>query len=349
MAADELLQPLGQKRPSRRLALPRIGLLGLTAGCVVAAAVGILAWVLAVNDPLGGEPVAVARIEKARPDVGAPGADKPATGTWARLAAEPTTEPPPSRPAEAVGSDPVQPAAEPAPKPPEPRIQEAAPAPSSLTLSPAPDPRLVERSRHGSLPRVAEDGSRPADVYARPVVHLAGATVARVAVVVGGMGLSTRTTREAIEQLPGAVTLAFAPYGEGLGRWAASARQDGHEIMLQAPMEPFDYPDNDPGPKTLLAAAAKEQNLDRLHWQMSRFAGYTGILNYMGARFTSTQEALTPVLYELRKRGVFYVDDGSSPRSLAVEVARGIGLPALRATMMLDAAPSKEAIDGKLA
>lgn len=37
---------------------------------------------------------------------------------------------------------------------------------------------------------------------------------------------------------------------------ATRAREAGHEILLQLPMEPFDYPDSDPGPQTLLASAA---------------------------------------------------------------------------------------------
>ena len=63
-------------------------------------------------------------------------------------------------------------------------------------------------------------------------------------------------------------------------------------------MEPFDYPDNDPGPQTLLTSLSAEQNLDRLHWLMSRFQGYVGIANFMGARFTATEQALAPVLKE---------------------------------------------------
>ena len=52
-------------------------------------------------------------------------------------------------------------------------------------------------------------------------------------------------------------------------------------------MEPFDYPDNDPGPQTLLTSLTPDQNIDRLHWLMSRFQGYVGIVSYMGARFTA--------------------------------------------------------------
>ena len=100
--------------------------------------------------------------------------------------------------------------------------------------------------------------------------------------MVGGLGIGANTTADALRKLPGPMTLAFAPYGGDLERQAARAREAGHEVMLQVPMEPFDYPDNDPGPHTLLTSIDAGQNLDRLHWLMSRFQGYVGIVNSMG-------------------------------------------------------------------
>src|SRR5262249_41081308 len=143
----------------------------------------------------------------------------------------------------------------------------------------------------------------------------------RIALVMTGLAVSGATTSEALAKLPGAVTLAFTPYGTDVDRVAARARGEGHEILLQVPMEPFDYPDNDPGPETLLISLAPEQNVDRLQWSMSRLQGYVGVTNYMGARFTGNDQAFTPVLREIAKRGLVYIDDGTSPRSLASQIA----------------------------
>ena len=119
-------------------------------------------------------------------------------------------------------------------------------------------------------------------------------------------------------------------------------------MLLQVPMEPFDYPDNDPGPQTLLMSLSAEQNIDRLHWLMSRFQGYVGITNYMGARFTATEQALAPVLKETGKRGLIYFDDGSSPRSLAGQIAGANNLPFAKAEIVLDAVPTPAHIDRAL-
>jgi polysaccharide deacetylase 2 family uncharacterized protein YibQ len=114
-------------------------------------------------------------------------------------------------------------------------------------------------------------------------------------------------------------------------------------------MEPFDYPDNDPGPQTLLTTLDANQNVDRLQWLMSRFPGYVGITNYMGARFTASEPALSPVLREAAKRGLIYVDDGASPRSLAGQIAGANNLPFAKGEVTLDTVPTPVAIDRALA
>ena len=224
------------------------------------------------------------------------------------------------------------------------------PIPASQDTRAPAEQRLLESSRHGAIPRIAPDGARPAEAYARPAAASTNRKGGpRIAIVLTGLGVSANLTRQAIEQLPGPVTLAFQPYGADVERSVASARAQGHEVLLQTPMEPFDYPDNDPGPQTLLTSIAPDQNMDRLYWLMSRFQGYVGIVNYMGARFTSTEQALAPILREAAKRGLIYVDDGLSPRSLAPQIAGANNLPFAKAEIILDAVPSASHIDGALA
>src|SRR5258708_20536559 len=147
------------------------------------------------------------------------------------------------------------------------------------------------------------------------------------AIVVGGLGVGAAKPTDAIMKLPAAVTLAFTPYGSDPGKLAERARAQRHEILLQIPMEPFDYPDNDPGPQTLLTTLPPEQNLDRLYWHLSRFQGYAGIANFMGGRFVVTDAVMQPIVREAAKRGLGYLDDGAAPRSVAPSLAAGPAMP----------------------
>ncbi|MFI4996780.1 MAG: divergent polysaccharide deacetylase family protein [Hyphomicrobiales bacterium] len=220
-------------------------------------------------------------------------------------------------------------------------------APATVKLAAAPDPRLIERGEFGPLPRIGTDGARPAQVYARPAPAAAKGRP-RIALVIGGLGLNDQTTAGAMSKLPGEVSLAFAPYGANLRAQTVKAREAGHEILLQMPMEPFDYPQNNPGPQTLTTDAGAAQNLERLHWVMARTSGFVGIENFLGARFTADEAAVTPILKDLADRGLVFLDDGSSARSIAPAIGASLHLPVQRADMVIDAAPNAAMIDAAL-
>jgi polysaccharide deacetylase 2 family uncharacterized protein YibQ len=198
---------------------------------------------------------------------------------------------------------------------------------------------------------IAADGLKPLTAYAAgtDADRTKAARIPSIAIVIGGLGVGAAKTTDAIMKLPAAVTLGFTPYGSDPGKLVERARAQRHEVLLQVPMEPFDYPDNDPGPQTLLATATAEQNLDRLLWHMSRFQGYVGIGNFMGARFVATDTALQPVVGDAAKRGLGYFDDGSTPRSAAGVVAEALAMPFARADLVIDAVPSSAEIDRALA
>ena len=170
-----------------------------------------------------------------------------------------------------------------------------------------------------------------------------------ISIVVAGLGVGAAKTTDAIMKLPPAVTLAFTPYGSDPAKLAERARAQRHEILLQIPMEPFDYPDNDPGPQTLLTSLAPEQNLERLYWHLSRFQGYAGIANFMGARFVVTDAVMQPIVREAAKRGLGYLDDGLAPRSVAPTLAAGQAMPFAKADLSIDAVPTSVEIDRALA
>lgn len=167
----------------------------------------------------------------------------------------------------------------------------------------------------------------------------------RIALIVSGLGLSAAGTENAIRRLPSAVTLAFAPYGRDLRRLLRLARTDGHELLLQAPLEPYDYPDNDPGPHTLLTSLPERQNIDRLHWIMSRAVGYVGMLNHMGAKFLADEPSVSAFLSELRDRGLMYVDDGTAPQNHSPQLSERLGMAFVKADKVIDAKPGRDHID----
>ena len=344
--ADDLSTPLGQKtvRAKRRYRLPFTGTqaLAVVLGLFLVAFAG---FAIFNDNPLGGEPIAHIALRQATPAVGEksvathPGAAEPAakSATPQAAAGEQKTVTiidgsSGARHDVTISSD-----------APDKGAAEAAPA-----IMAAVDPRLLEKSRYGMIP-VVSDGLKPFTAYAAEADRAKAAKMPVVAIVVGGLGVGAAKTTEAIMKLPAAVTLAFTPYGSDPAKLAERARAQRHEILLQIPMEPFDYPDNDPGPQTLLTTLAPEQNLDRLYWHLSRFQGYAGIANFMGARFVVTDAVMQPIVREAAMRGLGYLDDGSAPRSVASSLAAGQAMPFAKADFSIDAVPTSVEIDRTLA
>jgi uncharacterized protein len=360
VTADDLSAPLGQHRARQRPKMPITMSQALAGALALFFGVFVL-WAVLGDNPFGGEPMVLVPIAKGPATAaGPPDGPKPAdaaAGSPGRYDGPAIAQVPPGQGA-AQG-----PQATPAPGTKTITIidgktgqrQEvviAAPA-GDATAPPASaapiDQKFVEMTSHGPIPKIAADGTRPADAFAQPVKPLAGKPDApRIAIIVEGLGVSASVTADAIAKLPGPVTLGLMPYASDATALAERARAQGHEILLQLPMEPFDYPDNDPGPQALLTSLAPQQNLDRLYWLMSRFQGYVGMSPAMGARFTSAEPAFTPVLREAAKRGLIFVDDGSNPRSLAGRIAGANNVPFAKTDVVIDAVPTPLDIDRAL-
>lgn len=219
------------------------------------------------------------------------------------------------------------------------------PAKEVIPLAPA-DPALLQETSRGALPIISPDGREPWQVYGRPLPAPSG--LPRMAVIVSGLGLSADATARAIK-LPKEVTLSFTPYGADLEADVAAAREAGHEVLLDLPMEPISYPADDPGPHTLLTSLNPSDNIARLDWLLGRFKAYVGVINHMGSRFTASPEPLRPILRALKDRGLMFVDSRSTSKSVAAGLAGQMQLPRAMNDRFLDHEPTRGAIDQSFA
>ncbi|MGF1605235.1 MAG: divergent polysaccharide deacetylase family protein [Rhodothalassiaceae bacterium] len=210
----------------------------------------------------------------------------------------------------------------------------------------AADPRLLQAGPFGPLPTIAADGTRPLDVYAQPAAASGGPMIA---IVLMDVGLAQDSSRRAVEEAPEPVTLAISPYARQSQDWADQARLGGHEVLVMVPAEPETYPEDDPGPHTLLVDQSSAINKEKLYFVMSRFSGYVGLINHMGSRFTTSRDSLRPILQDLSTRGVMVVDARTTRFSAVGRIARELGVPYAINNRNIDEVPDAGAIDDKLA
>jgi uncharacterized protein len=239
-------------------------------------------------------------------------------------------------PAAAVAPTPQQPQ-QPASRPPAPPQQaaEAKPAmrPGRDTPGPIadPDPALLEpmTGQPGDLlPRIAQDGRMPMQLYAAGFDQ--SSRRPRVGLLLAGVGLNQADSDAAIRALPGGITLAFSPYAPNTLKLLAAARLAQHEYLLSLPMEPQGSPINDPGQHAMMASLPPAQNRTRLEWALSRMAGYAGTTGALGTtrgeRFAALPDQMNPVLAELARRGLFYVDARPGAATLPIAWGRNVDI-----------------------
>ena len=260
----------------------------------------------------------------------------------------PAPEPEPERTPEPEAASPQ--AQEAPPQAAEVPPERAAAAPPQTAEAPAAPAKPAE-TQEAAIPRVpSPEVLPPWRRHAQPFdAPEAPETRPRIAVVLTGLGLSSAATEAAIRRLPGPISLSFTPYSRRLNEWIALARVNGHEVLLDLPMEPTSYPDDDPGPQALLTALTPRQNLERLDWALRRATGFVGVAAVMGSRFLASEEHMTPILEALKTRGLLFLDNRDTDASIAGPLAQKIGVANAVNHRFLDRAQaSRVAIDARL-
>lgn len=334
----------------------RLHIFPLIAALLVAVGAALVGW-LASQPPLP-EPMPYEIALPDTPAAGEPTGAEPAAVEPA-LAEPLTTEPAAAEPAEAetLESDaaPVTAAALPVPDPagvaigPIGTLPLTAPATApraqvgtrTATMQPTPHPALIEQSPHGLLPVVAPDGRQSWQIYARPYDD--SDERPQIAIVLIGLGIGNAGSNKAV-RMPGEVTLAFSPYGPASEDYVRQARAGGHEVLLEVPMEPTAFPTDDPGERALMTSLGPRQNLERLTWLMAQFAGYVGIIESYGGRFTNSEIHLEPVMFEIGRRGLVYVDRANTVSDVPRTIADKLGMLHIFTNIDLDIDPSRSEI-----
>jgi hypothetical protein len=171
-----------------------------------------------------------------------------------------------------------------------------------------------------------------------------GNTPTRIAILLRGVGRNEKNSDFAVNSLPSAITLAFAPYVGRAQQWALQARELGHEIIIQIPLEPADYPNTNPGPETLLTSSGASENVSKMRTVLGRFNGYSGITNYFGGKLLKSQEAVRPMLEDIKSRGLMYISEPDENQALVKKLAAEIGVIYGGADIVIDTYQTPDSI-----
>lgn len=177
--------------------------------------------------------------------------------------------------------------------------------------------------------------TRPPAAPRRPVM----------AIVIDDLGEDLAGTDRAM-MLPKEVALSFLPYPETTPFLAEAAAKRGHLILAHVPMQPLSGSTH--APMMLNPNMTADEITRRLNWNLARVPGIAGINNHEGSRFTAAAPALTPVMAQLKSRGLFFFDSRTGPGSAAERVAADMGVMSAGRDIFLDDVPGEAEVAAQL-
>ena len=169
----------------------------------------------------------------------------------------------------------------------------------------------------------------------------------KVAIIIDDLGYDKYLSEEFLK-IDAPLTFSIFPLCTYSKSIAEKAHAMGRDIMLHLPMEPYKYPEKDPGNGTLLLHMGNEEIIRILDADIRSVPFIKGVNNHMGSRFTESEEKMRVVLKELKERDLFFLDSKTSEKSVGYSIAKNMGLKAAGRNIFLDNSPDVEYIKAQI-
>ncbi|GEM_PF-1504860 len=171
----------------------------------------------------------------------------------------------------------------------------------------------------------------------RPNSESPGGMSPSVSLVFDDFGADLAIARRFLSELSVPITLAVIPNQEHSGAVIDLAREHDQSALLHVPMEPASEiiePGAYPVFLTVsMSAEAIEQALDQL---IRSHPGVIGINNHMGSRLTADIDRMRAVMKVLKRHRLFFLDSRTTASTVAIDMAREIGVPCQSRSVFLD-------------
>jgi len=214
-------------------------------------------------------------------------------------------------------------------------------APQSIQPNDAQPPQIGSRGDASSSVKNPSPGATPTVVPTPKKTVLKQPVQPRVALIIDDLGQVDTALVSRLGALSIPVTVAVLPFLPNTRESARVARSHGMEIILHMPMEPIGYPGpgRNPGPGAVLFDQSEAEVRERVASAMRDVSFAVGLNNHMGSRITPDPVRMAWILGEVKKTNWYFLDSRTEKDTVALEVARELGIPALERRVFLDDSP----------
>ena len=157
-----------------------------------------------------------------------------------------------------------------------------------------------------------------------------------MAIVVDDFGAIGGELLQGFLNLPVEIDFAILPGLSYSEETMNRAYEQGRETLVHLPMEPLDYPLQNPGKDAILVQMDKSEVEKIVLKHLNSLPLCSGVNNHMGSLATTDKEIMSYVMEVLRKKGKFFLDSRTSAVSVAYQTAQKAHILAFRNDLFLD-------------
>ncbi|MGC9975950.1 MAG: divergent polysaccharide deacetylase family protein [Syntrophales bacterium] len=157
----------------------------------------------------------------------------------------------------------------------------------------------------------------------------------RIAIIIDDIGYDLSPLNELLE-IDASLTFAILPHCAHSVDAANILHSAKREILLHLPMEPHNFPDENPGVGALFVGMNDQQIKDEVDKDLSAIPHLSGVNNHMGSKFMENEAKLEVVFRQIKERNLFFVDSRTTPLSQGPAIARKLGLRFISRNIFMD-------------
>ncbi len=197
----------------------------------------------------------------------------------------------------------------------------------------------------GQAPPPVPVPSKPAQRQARaPVVHTHSG---EIVLILDDVGFDHQPIEQAMKIDPN-VNFSILPNGAEAQAFAERLHENGFELLCHLPMEPIDYPRQQPGRNAILTSMSDAEIAEKTRLNVESVPHARGVNNHMGSRATLDSRVMRDVLTALPK-DLYFIDSRTSDHSIAGRMARDMNIPTASRNVFLDDIQSESAVKKQVA
>ena len=169
----------------------------------------------------------------------------------------------------------------------------------------------------------------------------------KIAVIIDDFGYAVGDVVNELMRLEIPITYSIIPGVKFSREIAGRLHKAGKPIMIHLPMQALERQVENDG-YSLMLAMKPEETRERVRKAIAAVPHAVGLNNHMGSAATVNDTLLLPVLDELKKSGLFFVDSKTNPNTRAFKLAKKMGLQAEINDIFLDNEEGWERVQQKM-